>query len=115
MSDAISGDVAAALVERIAKMLHEPLVMDDGCAPLDARLVEAVNRLLRRNHSLEKSEDELRILRAAWAPVVHAAVMQSVSLSVTEGDFVEYRLCCDATESAAKALTMAQQQEAEPT
>ncbi|MBM4270532.1 MAG: hypothetical protein FJ144_28655 [Deltaproteobacteria bacterium] len=114
---------AYELIERIAKMLHEPLDSEGWrhaiaargeYPPLSERLVEAVDRLMRRNHSLEKSEDELRMLRAAWAPVVHAAVMQSVSLSVTDGDHAEWQRCCENTERAVQKLTKDQRKEAEP-
>lgn len=103
-----------ALVERIACMLYEPRAAQDDCPPLGERLIEAIDRLLRRVHALEKSEDELRMLRADWAPVVNAAVLQSLSLAATEGDHAEWQRRCADTERAARMLTKAQQQAAEP-
>jgi len=108
-----------ALIERIACMLYEPRGTPDDCPPLGERLIEAVDRLLRRVHALEKSEDELRMLRAAWAPVVHAAALQALSrppsVRVVHTPITEdHARCCADTERAALALTGDQRVEAEP-
>jgi hypothetical protein len=66
-------------LERIARMLYVPPVSPDDGPPLGEHIVETIDLLLRRVHALGKSEDELRALRAAWAPVVHAAELQAVS------------------------------------
>jgi hypothetical protein len=61
-------------VERLAGMLHEPLVLPPECPPLGERLIGAIDMLYREIHSLKESECDLLLLQRAWAPVVRAAL-----------------------------------------
>jgi hypothetical protein len=65
---------AESAVERLASMLHEPLVLPPGYPSLGERLIGAVDMLYREIHSLKAGECDLLLLQRAWAPVVRAAL-----------------------------------------
>ncbi len=103
-------------VERLAAMLHEPLVLPPECPSLGERLIGAIDMLHRELHALKESEYELIVLQRAWAPVVRAAITQAASAG-TPGRFTrspEWEQRCTETADAADALTAEQREDAEP-
>lgn len=116
------------LVERVVRLLCEPMELPDGCPSLGDRVVGAIETLYRERADARSGEYEAVALLRAWSPVIRAALAQAekakamraeLARDTTNGPpptgvpFVRWENQCRATERLAEALTADERQAAE--